>query len=214
MVRLTQAAFMLERRFSLDMPSDKARERMQWILKTELRTFEAGGQEFRQTYGHSPNRDGTHSLSIPFARASAPTWDEPDLLRPIRIEYMPAPGNITEIRATCTEPAFEEYLDRFISRVKGDIQSTQEPTETDRREYPNLLPARPETRERWKKRYRCLVECHKIYRERYDSGDTDDPEPKMADYVDYLASEEGTGEKLDESTVRRVKKAGDAGCLG
>lgn len=205
---------MLERRFSLDMPSDKARERMQWILKTELRRFEAGGQEYRQTYGHSPNRDGRNSLSIPFASASGRIGLESDLLRPIRIEYMPAPGNITEIRATCTEPAFEEYLDRFISRVKGDIEGTQEPTETDRREYPNWFPATPEARERWKKRYRCLVECDETYRERYDLGDTDDPEPKLADYVDYLASEEGTGEKLDESTVRRVKKAGDAGWLG
>jgi len=202
----------LERRFSLDMPSDKARERMVWILKTELRRFEAGGQEYRQTYGHSPNRDGTHSLSIPFAGASGPIGLEPGLLRPIRIEYVPAPGNITEIRATCTDPAFEEYLDRLIARLKGNVEGTG--TRSYAHGRLSWVPNDPAAFQRWRMAYEWICELRRIYQGEYDELERNDPEPTLGDCADYIASKpEWKRRKPSDKTVSRIKRSGDRGWL-
>jgi len=72
------------------------------------------------------------------------------------------------------------------------------------------LPKKPETRERWRKAYEHMCDLDEEYGDRWDEFG-DNPTPKLADYVDYLASEMSW--RPSEKTVGRIRKAGREGWL-
>jgi hypothetical protein len=75
----------------------------------------------------------------------------------------------------------------------------------------DLLPKKPETREKYKRAYSIIVKLREEYRELYENEETDKPAPNMDDYREALAFRMDW--KPSGTLVRKIRKLGDGGLL-
>jgi HEAT repeat protein len=98
--------------------------------------------------------------------------------------------------------------DNPLQLIERDRSSAQEANPS----LPDWFPNSEKTLAKWKRAYSIVVQLREEYREAYVDGDTDYPEPRIADCIDAIASEMGW--KRSYKTVERIIKTGDEGLLG
>lgn len=91
----------------------------------------------------------------------------------------------------------------------ADASSASAPSGTP----PSGFPKTPQTREKWRSSYALIRDRRREYKEEYDQGDTEEPNPLIDDLRDALALMPEWKKKPSASTVRRIAKAGDTGWL-
>lgn len=72
------------------------------------------------------------------------------------------------------------------------------------------LPETDKTLKKWKKSYLIIQKTKQQYQERYDDGDTENPEPTVNDIIEALKYE---GIKYSGRHIQNIVNAGNAGCL-
>lgn len=77
---------------------------------------------------------------------------------------------------------------------------------------PLWFPKQEETKAKWRRMWKLIVQRQEEQRKGYDEGEYDDPELKLQDYADYLAPEMMI-KTPSTKWVSRVIRAGEAGWL-
>lgn len=76
---------------------------------------------------------------------------------------------------------------------------------------PKWFPKKPETREKWAKAWSLINRLLAEWAQDYDAFSREDPSPKLADVVEYLAA--NMHWRPSEKTAGRIKRAGSSGWL-
>ena len=91
------------------------------------------------------------------------------------------------------------------------VVPTPQPSAGFSEDRPKWVPKKPATQARWRKAYELMCDLDSLYEEEYEDIRRENPNPKRADYVAYLASKMKWNPS--EKTVGRIKQAGDRNWL-
>lgn len=139
----------------------------------------------------------------------------------LRVALFPRAADLTEVRLQSCNSEGLAYRERFageLARCYPDVQD-QLAGEGKRggqqgmgalmvvrtKGRPDWLPTKRETRDRWQEAFGYMCDLDETYEGRWDLYG-EDPEPKLADYGDYLVHRMKW--KLSEKTIARIKRAG------
>lgn len=119
-------------------------------------------------------------------------------------------------RAPAVPPGEQEDADELTP--EDAVQNGMAPGETsdasttvvkeDASARPGWFPKTPDTIEKWRNSYLAILQMREEYRELYEDGETDEPNPSIGEMRERLADMEEWTKKPSESTVYHILKAG------
>lgn len=72
------------------------------------------------------------------------------------------------------------------------------------------LPQKAKTLKKWKDAYNIICKTRRRFKQSYDKGDTDNPNPEIKDFIEALKAK---GIKYTDRQIREITKAGDQDLL-
>jgi hypothetical protein len=112
----------------------------------------------------------------------------------------------------------QRELDTFFAWLNPMIEEEEITTEAAIGDGEvKLLPGYPKTRktqDRWRESFQCILDLREEFREQFEEGYTENPDPSLDDCREALASMSIWKKRPSASTVSRIMKYGDEGLLG
>lgn len=115
-------------------------------------------------------------------------------------------------------PEIENFISKIVNLLgkRGKIthDSHQTPKNDDMSDLtakPKWFPKKPATIQQWKRQYAIILQVDSQYYKDYKDGTTDDPQPKLEDYVERLRSR--LKKSFSERHIHYVMAAGGKGWL-
>lgn len=93
-------------------------------------------------------------------------------------------------------------------KLASDVKDSEEKSISKNNKI--YVPKDIETKKIWQNAYKVVIKTRERFREEWDNGTTDNPDPTIKDFRDAIAREV---KSYEERHVRRIIKAGDAGIL-
>jgi hypothetical protein len=155
----------------------------------------------------------------PDRHAAYDAWVVEVLGEPRRRAFIEEARTEGGIRLTIRDPADEKSepigapFEEFCRMAIGEGITLREEDRELPASRPEWFPKTEKTRKKWCKSYDRIQEMRANYQDLYENGETDEPNPSVADLQDALATMPEWVKKPDPSTVRRIRMAGDNGWL-
>lgn len=113
---------------------------------------------------------------------------------------------------------FWEYVENNLRKLQGERAVIDTPVNGDTTALAGgneaglngndaTLPKKPKTLNKWRETYSIVLKVREDYSTLYENDDTDDPTPRMEDYIEALKAE---GKKYGKKQLRKIINAGDA----
>jgi len=106
----------------------------------------------------------------------------------------------------------QECVQEMIGFVENQLGGTEQ--RSNDVECDELLPSKTATKEKWRSTYTIMTALIMEFEEEFAEGHTKDPMPSWGDFKTRITARLGAEfGKYNERSLRKIKKAGDAGCL-